>query len=268
MEHLLSICLIVWAIGVGLMVVYIAVQMIRSLFDKTCDGDNFNLTKEDFDFLIELQHEMLTQDHVSQAAPRFWVVATDKYQELGTEECFDGTNLYSSDEADVLCAGDMASILEYVIEHYPEEMEGFAFIDQCRHYTVTFGEDEDREEETIFCSEELLDFLKEHNVITDDYELIYYRNVHHIYPNTMFLTNRSCKEHIKANYYHYNGDAHSYAMTAWRSPEVERLWKILDVIDWKTMRRMAYGYESDAERASGETDAKEHIEGSGSSEQS
>lgn len=72
----------------------------------------------------------------------------------------------------------------------------------------------------------------------------------------MFLTNRSCKEHIRANHYHYNADAHSYAMTAWRSPEVERLFKILDVIDWKTMRRMAYGISGDAEETSGTADER------------
>ena len=48
----------------------------------------------------------------------------------------------------------------------------------------------------------------------------------------MFLTNKSCKEHIKANYYHYDEDAHSYAMTAWRSPEVTKLFKILQEVDW------------------------------------
>ena len=184
---------------------------------------------------------MLTQDHVGQAAPRFWVIATNKHQELGTEYNFDGINLYSSDAAEVVCEGDMSSIIEYIYEHYQDDLENITFIDRGNFYQVEFGEDENREKDSIFCSEELLDFLKEHGIITDDYELVYYRNVHRIYPDTMFLTNRSCKEHIKKNYYHYNEDAHSYAMTAWRSPEVKRLFDILDKINWKEIKEEAYG---------------------------
>lgn len=208
--------------------------------DKIKKINNFNLTKEDFDFLIELQDEMITQDHVSQASPRFWVVATDKHQELGTEDNYDGVQLYSSDAADIVCDGDMCSIVEYVTNSYSEELEeeNIVFVDQCSHYLAKFGEDE---EETFYDSEELLDFLKEHDVISDDYELTYYRYVHRNYPNTMFLTNRSCKEHIKANYYHYNDDAHSYAMTAWRSPEVEKLWDILDKVNWEGLKEDIYG---------------------------
>jgi hypothetical protein len=43
----------------------------------------------------------------------------------------------------------------------------------------------------------------------------------------MFLTKRECKEHIERNHYHYNDTVHTYAMTAWRSPQVEKLIKIL-----------------------------------------
>lgn len=201
---------------------------------------NFNLSKEDFDFLIELQHEMLTQDHTSQAAPRFWTIATDKHQELGTIDCFDGTSLYSSYNGEIVCEGDIKSIIEYVTKHYSEKLESYTFIDEDTYFKVKFDEDE---EETFFDSDELLEFLIDHDIIDDSHEIIYYRNVHYIYPNTMFLTNRSCKEHIKANHYHYNDDAHSYAMTAWRSPEVSRLFEILDKIDWKVMKKEVYGPE-------------------------
>ena len=192
---------------------------------------------------------MLTQDHVCQAAPRFWVVATDKHQELGTEDCFDGMNLYSSDDGEVVCDGNMSSIIEYVVYHYSEELKekNIFFTDKGNFYIAEYGEDENHEE-SIFCSEELLDFLREHGIISDTYDLVYYRNVHRIYPNTMFLTNRSCKEHIKTNHYHYNNDAHSYAMTAWRSPEVSYLFEILDKIDWKSIKEDAYGEFKESNR--------------------
>ena len=53
-----------------------------------------------------------------------------------------------------------------------------------------------------------------------------------MYPNTMFLTEKEAREHLKRNYYHYSEDAHTYCMVAWRSPEVEKLWKILRETKW------------------------------------
>ena len=53
-----------------------------------------------------------------------------------------------------------------------------------------------------------------------------------IVPNTMFLTKAECKKHIEKNAYHYTSKAHSYAMTAWRSPKVDRLLNILSTMHW------------------------------------
>ena len=52
-------------------------------------------------------------------------------------------------------------------------------------------------------------------------------------PDTMFLTNREAKEHLKSNHYHYTSKAHTYAMTAWRSPQVEKLIHILQTADFE-----------------------------------
>lgn len=192
------------------------------------------ITQEELNFLKELQKEMNTQDTVSQADPRFWVVATDKHEELGTEECFDVVRLYCSDDCETVCDGDMSSIIKYIKENYYDELnkENITFEDKDTFYHIQFGKDENCDEYCVYDSNDLLRFLKNHNIIADSYELVYYQHIHYIYPNTMFLTNRSCKEHIKTNYYHYNEDAHSYAMTAWRSPEVSKLFKILQEVDW------------------------------------
>ena len=53
-----------------------------------------------------------------------------------------------------------------------------------------------------------------------------------MYPNTMFLTEKEAREHLERNHYHYSEDAHTYCMVAWRSPEVEKLWKILRETKW------------------------------------
>lgn len=280
MQYLIAGCILVW----GLIVLCALVFILKVVFGKDQHGDNFNLTKEDFDFLIELQHEMLTQDHVSQAAPRFWVVAGTRREYRGSEYGCDGEVLIHDTEE---VADGLEEAVEYFLENYADEMEQ-------ENITITSGtlansykvlkidptvnkEDEEYiegeeiyfEADLIQTIDELLEAMIDVDIIDNNglYDSASYTNEHYRYPDTMFLTNRSCKRHIELNHYHYSADAHSYAMTAWRSPEVEHLWKILDVIDWKTMRRMAYGYESDAEGTSGKTDATEHTESSGSNEQ-
>lgn len=69
----------------------------------------------------------------------------------------------------------------------------------------------------------------------DDVEIGYYEKVDIIYPNTMFLTHKECEEHLKEYGYNYSKDAHAYAMTAQRSPEVETLLNILESVDWDSV---------------------------------
>lgn len=199
-----------------------------------------NITKEEIEFLKELQKEMNTQDTVCQADPRFWVVATDKYEETGNIDSCDGIQLYDSNAAEIACEYNIPSIIDHINELYEDDLkdDGITFANvsknECtvilKNYDIENGEIE--EDERIFHDvDDLFVFLQDEGYF-HDYELIYYRYRHHKYPNTMFLTNKSCKEHIKANYYHYNSDAHSYAMTAFRSPEVAKLYKILQEVDW------------------------------------
>lgn len=56
-----------------------------------------------------------------------------------------------------------------------------------------------------------------------------------VYPNTMFLTEKAAATHLRQNDYHYDATAHTYAMTAWRSPEVEKLIKILQTVDFSNI---------------------------------
>lgn len=244
--------------------------------------NNFGLSKEDFDFLIELQHEMLTQDTVSQAAPRFWVVAGTRREYRGSEYGSDGEVLiYDTEEV----ANGLEEAVEYFNEHYADEMEeenitieSGTLVNSYKVLKIdpsidkeaedyTEGEEIYFEADLIQTIDELLEAMVDVGIVDNDglYDTASYTNEHYRYPDTMFLTNRSCKEHIKANYYHYSSDAHSYAMTAWRSPEVEHLWKILDKIDWKIMRRMAYGISTDAKGASRSTDVEESSENNESS---
>lgn len=239
--------------------------------------EKHSLTQEELDFLIDLQHELNTQDTVSQADPRFWVVA-------GTQKVYVGKE-YS--EGEELCGGEsvLADGIEEAIKYFQEEViiaanedsEDFEYIleeeptcsfkswkilkidKSCDKNDEDYTEGDEILEEYNYIDniEELIEALNDLGLIEDDeYMVGNYRNEHNIYPDTMFLTNRSCKRHIELNHYHYDADVHSYAMTAWRSPEVEQLWNILQKVDWLKMREEAYG-KRDADSA--ET-------GSGSSE--
>lgn len=202
--------------------------------------EKHEITKEEILFLKELQKEMNTQDTICQADPRFWVVATDKYEDIGNIDSCDGIQLYDYNNSEVICEYDIPSIINYINEHYENELKdnGITFINVSENectvllsiHDVEKNEIEE-DEEILHDTDDVFEFLQEKGFLCNC-ELLYYRYRHHKYPDTMFLTNKSCKEHIKANYYHYNSDAHSYAMTAWRSPEVEKLFKILQEVDW------------------------------------
>ena len=239
--------------------------------------EKHNLTQEELDFLIELQHELNTQDTIGQADPRFWVVAGTKKVCVGKEysegeELVGGESVLADgieeavkyfQEEVIIEANENSEEFEYILEEEktrPFKSYRFLKIDKsCDKNDEDYTEGDEILEEYNYIDgiEELIEALSDLGLIEDgEYTIGYYRNEHHIYPNTMFLTNRSCKRHIELNHYHYDADVHSYAMTAWRSPEVEKLWDILQKVDWLKMREEVYG----------KRDADSTETGSGSSE--
>lgn len=106
------------------------------------------------------------------------------------------------------------------------------------------AEDEDAFEE-LFENETITKTGENEYVINDSYEFksfvedVFERNTYvqfvaeykHLVSGRMFLTRQAAEEHLAKNYYHYDPRAFVYAMTAWRSPEVKTLMKILMTID-------------------------------------
>jgi len=180
------------------------------------------MKKEDIEFLKELQYEMLNQDKVCQANPRFWVVMQTVKEYWVTDDT-DGIFVYCKNDAEGVFEGCIEELKEWI-----EELDGIKDLkfDVC-YVEFTF----DNEEYAIGNADDLQRFLDEYD--EDNYSVGEYRNKYEIVKDTLFLTNRECKEHIKANHYHYSKDAHSYAMTAWRSPQVQRLYEILEKTDWR-----------------------------------
>lgn len=184
------------------------------------------LSKSEIEFLTKLQEEMNTQDHCGNASPKFWVIngTIREYNKEDGEQIltYDGEELFE----------DMSSALDY-LEETAELDDGFSF--RCESGDILAVNIESDKEETLFDLEDVCDFLNKHEH-TQNYSITTYEDVEHIYPGTMFLTQKAAEEHLVSNHYHYSKDAHTYAMTAWRSPEVEMLFEILSKTDWKNIK--------------------------------
>ena len=76
--------------------------------------EKHNLTQEELDFLIELQHELNTQDTICQADPRFWVVAGTQKTCVGQE--------YSEGEELVGGESVLADGIEKAVKYFQEEV--------------------------------------------------------------------------------------------------------------------------------------------------
>lgn len=157
------------------------------------------LDLEDIDFLKKLQLEM-TECKTYQAQPRFWVVAQDE-----NRPCADGYDdhteyqLESNQETRYL---SLEELVKDCLDELPEDLD-----------YEDIGAVENRLGERI----EEIPIETVHDVVVE---------------NTFFLTRRECEEHIAANYYHYNKTVHPWCMSAWRSPQVERLFEILSNVDF------------------------------------
>ncbi len=91
------------------------------------------------------------------------------------------------------------------------------------------------EEQCFYDTKELVEYMIEELDYDNSLYLVNYKDEYVIAENTMFLTIEECKRHIEHNGYHYN-EPHPYAMTAWRSPEVERLYEILENTNWDEIK--------------------------------
>lgn len=194
-----------------------------------------SLDENDIKFLLELQKEMNTQDTTGTAEPRFWVIKGSKL--VRDDECPTDFDVVADGE----CKGaGTKETVEYVNEHIFADLnddEDYEMvIDDAGQLKIVSREDgEVFEYETL---EEMNDFF--FDIGWEDTHLVGYSKKPFVYPNAMFLTEKEAREHLERNYYHYSKDAHTYCMSAWRSPEVERLWKVLREVKWDELSE-AYG---------------------------
>ncbi|QHM88835.1 hypothetical protein DXY21_02909 [Bacillus velezensis] len=165
---------------------------------------------QDIQFLKELQQELKNQDNDGQAAPRFWTVGDYEWVEA-REENAERYSVYLPYIAEA-----------YVLDDYLEDLKEDSELSK-EALTELKNDDFDDPIEWI------------QKYIDEEAELIPERKVHIVRPDTMFLTKEEAKSHINLNNHHYTSEVHTYAMTAWRAPKVERLLNLLETFNWDSI---------------------------------
>ncbi len=176
----------------------------------------------ELDFLKNLQNTLQNQETDSQAAPRFWVIRDYRYEPTAVDYA-DRTVIFMPSHDDA----------------YPIE----DIYDICASEEI-FTQDELIEIQSEVKNNEielLKDRIKVH--IDEDARLVDQARKDFIVPDTLFLTKKEAQDHLKYKGYRYSKNAHTYAMTALDSPNVEKLWSLLETNNWDVPER-AFNRES------------------------
>lgn len=158
-------------------------------------------------FLKELQQELNTQETDCQADPRFWVIRQEEWHGVpaGNEE---DIHYYDSESCEIF------ESFEDLLNFIEAQEEDKDFLKGIESFDDLPAGLKDRITEVP---------VAKVSVIKED---------------TFFITKKDAKEHLRLNNYHYNKTAHTYAMTAWRSPSAERLWEILQTLDFQFLENI------------------------------
>lgn len=164
------------------------------------------VSDEDYEFLKDLQHELNTQTNDGNADPVFWGVIED-YEAL----TFDG-------EGEARIPYDDGT---YDLEELVSEIDS-----DSEYFSVSLKDEWVRVDKTDL--DEVMDFVNENwnegNIIGEPYWVEIKQKLSR---NTgAFLTKRAASEYVKKFSYNHR-NPHTYAMTAFRNFELERLLKIL-----------------------------------------
>jgi len=170
------------------------------------------ISQEDFEFLKELQHELNTQPTDGNAQPVYWGVMETTLR--GVPEGCGIPIIYMGDGGTMSTAEAVAYIEnEYLKDLDEANQQEWAEIDK-----------NDMDDVVSFMNVNLgWRFVR----------IVYQRREEFISRETgAFLTKRACKEYIERFGYNHS-NPHTYAMTAYRNFELERLLNVLKSINFE-----------------------------------
>ncbi len=192
------------------------------------------INNDDIDFLRNLGAEMNTQEHDSQADPRFWVIREYREDAVWEEQ---------ASEYAVTHDGESVDLAEAIKEQYEETaLSNYRYNDFSAFMPQRFGfyayvRDEDGKLDVrieVNDSSAAAEWLCSED---ESYDLVPIDKVAHIVHNTFFITKAEAKRYIEHQRHNLAIKPHTYGMTALRSREVSRLWEILQNVDWERVKR-------------------------------
>lgn len=183
-----------------------------------------NINSNDIKFLKELSTELNTQDYGFQAQPAFWTIGDYGWIQA-SDGCGDRQTIYAFDinEDHALTYLEMAKDL--VDLYYEYDIDDWDLSEYNKDRFVNIMEDmKNGVSVGQYNYDNILTIL---DLLDIDYSEHEETKNHYIVPNTFFLTKREAENHLQENKHHYTDEVHPYLMTAWRSPEFEKLLGIL-----------------------------------------
>ena len=202
-----------------------------------------SINVDDLGFLEQLQHELNTQPHLCQADPRFWVIRDYEYREATESDEIDAVELFEDGE------GETMSLEEAMMRAYKDELD-FGGEDHAKEWLedkwLKLDENGAVQPQYLLTDtfKDVVEDYAEHNMMV----CVFLTKQWKIVANTMFLTLREAKDHLETNYYHYTNEARTYAMTAWRSPDVAQLIKLLHEVDFNELSELVSKAEKEREQ--------------------
>lgn len=198
-----------------------------------------SMTAADLDFLADLQSEMDTQPTLATGGPRYWVIMDYDFRTAAPDES----------PTHVLEVTDDGEYARYT----QDELIKLAYEDKLENDgEVAAGEWlDDLDLERIddphgggytlhkgwgFCGMDRVEEVCEGYFSPRCSEWVCQVKRSHIAPGTLFLTLPAAETHLKENRHHYDEGAYTYAMKAYRSPQVERLYEVLRELDLRALR--------------------------------
>ena len=169
-----------------------------------------NISQEDYEFLKNLQNELNVQGNDGNADPVYWGIS-EIYGELRGESGDYGGEPYIIYDDGKYSLKEAIEEVEDTLNtdnDYTDVKENWKKVDKSDPYEVR-------------------DFMTEQMGWKHIYDVVYVEKVRRVNEDTgAFLTKRACEEYIKKYGYNHD-DPKTYAMTAYRNFELERLLNIL-----------------------------------------
>lgn len=197
------------------------------------------ITTEEINFLKDLQHRINTQDHISQADPRYWVIRDYKKHYGKDLNNSDGWVIIDTTEGDTLldsknvvddassCKNYLEAVIRTVLNEIKEnDMLPEHFNEDCFDSTKWKKDVVDLSYNVESFVENLNDFID----WADRFAVVEYEDI--ATDSNAFLSHEAAQAFLKSNSHHFSDNAHTYAVTAWRNPDAEKLIKILHEVDF------------------------------------